>query len=174
MARQSGRCHHPHIPVRSRGRAVVPRAAAPSSVFRKWYYTTEAARCGLYGAVRPCRAATIKFAQSRVSVDGVGWCVAPAGPRGTRAGDGTHATVCATPSREMCGANIGSRLLQRAGSSNHGTHSAVKRLSQHVVGLISAHATRYVYARTAKSTLYVHSREEDEDDPAAALIASRR
>jgi hypothetical protein len=35
--------------------------------------------------------------------------------------------------------------------------------------------TRYrLRERTAKCTHYVHSRAEDEEDPAAALIASRR
>ena len=113
LARQSGRCHHPHIPVRSRGRAVVPRAAAPSSVFRKWYYTTEAARCGLWRSpALPCGDRLNLL--SRECQSRVGWCTRRRQDRAAPARATARTRVCATPSREMCGANIGSRLLQDA------------------------------------------------------------
>ena len=116
MARQSGRCHHPHIPVRRR------RACSSSGPCccraqprRPLYFESGIIQRKRHaagsGAVRPCRAATIKFAQSRVSVRGSGG-VAPAQDRAAPARATARTRVCATPSREMCGANIGSRLLR--------------------------------------------------------------
>ena len=149
LARQSGRCHHPHIPVRRR------RACSSSGpcccraqprrplYFESGIYNGSGTLCGLWRSPALRRLLNLP-AQARVSVEGGGVAPQPpARPDAAPARATARTRVCATPSREMCGANIGSRLLQRAGSSNHGTHSAVKRLSHHVVGLISAHATRY-------------------------------
>ena len=100
LARQSGRCHHPHIPVRSRGRAVAARSRAVLCISKVVLYNGSGT---LRALAQSGLAASIKFARLGESVSRGWWCSARTRRRTTRHPRGRrHARECVRPRLERC------------------------------------------------------------------------